>query len=340
MMCKEAERDVDLSQPVHLSMFGVDHKSTRHLSAAQAGLTSADLSDLELAWAIGFPDIGGLRASPVIIGSTLFYHGIQNELLGMDTQSACVKWVYDAGAALRTSIAYGDLGHSGRMALIVADHRGFVHAIDARTGVGIWATEAKHTARAGITGSPVLWRDKVIVPISASGVGRAANPRVRVLCGARGGGGPGRAHGPQALDPSHHGRGHLHGPGQPRRKEAAGSLRCRGLVHPDRGCRTRPGLRDHRPEHVTARDGYQRCDPGSRCTNGRARVGLPGPGPRRVECCLSRSLGELRSELSESGGERAQGPRLRRLGHHRQARRRQGHPPGRPEVGGCLGPGS
>src|SRR5690606_6630813 len=114
---------------------------------------------------------------PVIIGSTIFYHATQNKLLAMDTNSACVKWVYESENPLRTSIGYGELGDSGKKALIVGDRRGTVHAIDAKTGTGIWSTYASHTQRGGITGSPVLFKDKVIVPISASGVGSGANPR-------------------------------------------------------------------------------------------------------------------------------------------------------------------
>ena len=72
MMCSDGRRLVDLDQPASMLRVGVDENNSRHLTAAAAGLTTADMSRLELAWAVGFPGTSGLRASPVIIGDTLF----------------------------------------------------------------------------------------------------------------------------------------------------------------------------------------------------------------------------------------------------------------------------
>jgi len=178
MMCKPDQRTVDLDQPVSLSMFGTDLKNSRRLTAKQAGLTSVDLSKLELAWAIGFPKTTSLRASPVIIGSTMFYTPTPTgKLLALDTQTACVKWAYDAGVPLRTSVSYGELGNSGKQALVFADARAQVHALDARTGTLIWKANGRHDTSGGITGAPVLYKDRIIVPVSASGVGSGANPQ-------------------------------------------------------------------------------------------------------------------------------------------------------------------
>ena len=72
MLCKPDQRAVDLSQPVAMSMVGADPRNSRRLTAQQSGLTSADLRNLELAWAIAFPKTAGLRTSAVIVGSTVF----------------------------------------------------------------------------------------------------------------------------------------------------------------------------------------------------------------------------------------------------------------------------
>jgi polyvinyl alcohol dehydrogenase (cytochrome) len=177
MMCKPEQRAVDLSQPVAMSMVGTDPRNSRRLSAQQSGLTSADLRTLELAWAIAFPKTSGLRTSAVIIGSTMFYAPVPTgKVLALDTRSACVKWAYDAGAPLRSSLSYGDIG-GGRMALLFGDARGNVHTLDAKTGTQIWKAEARHDAFGGVTGAPVLTGNRIIVPISSSGVGRGADPK-------------------------------------------------------------------------------------------------------------------------------------------------------------------
>jgi polyvinyl alcohol dehydrogenase (cytochrome) len=178
MMCKPDQRTVDLDQPVSLSMFGVDINNSRFMPAKQAGLSTADMKSLELAWAIGFPKTTSLRASPVIVGSTMFYTpSPTGKLLALDTKTACVKWAYDAGVGLRSSVHYGELGTSGKKALIFADGRAQVHAVDAKTGKLIWKADGRHDTTGMITGAPVLYKDRVIVPVSASGVGSGANPQ-------------------------------------------------------------------------------------------------------------------------------------------------------------------
>lgn len=178
MMCKPDQRAVDLTQPIAMSMYGTDARNSRRLSAQQSGLTSQDLGNLELAWAIAFPKTAALRTSAVVIGSTMFYAPVPTgNVLALDTRSACVKWAYDAGVPLRSSLSYGELGSSGKMALVFGDARGNVHTVDAKTGTQIWKAEARHDATGGITGAPVLVGNRIIVPISSSGVGRGADPK-------------------------------------------------------------------------------------------------------------------------------------------------------------------
>jgi polyvinyl alcohol dehydrogenase (cytochrome) len=184
MMCKPEQRAIDLTANASLTMVGADHNNTRRLSAQQAGLTSAQLGDLELAWAIAFPKTTSLRSSPVIIGSTMFYAPTQTgKLLALDTKTACVKWAYDAGGPLRSSVSYGVLGASGKASLVFGDARGQVHAVDPRTGTLIWKAEGRHEPAGAVTGAPVLYKDKIIVPVSASGVGAGANPSFECCTG-------------------------------------------------------------------------------------------------------------------------------------------------------------
>ncbi len=181
MMCSGSKLAVDLEQPVILPRVGVDYQSTRRMSSEQAGLSSADLADLELAWAIGLPDTNALNASPVIVGTTMFYNaGQTGRVLALDVTEPCVKWIYESGTQLRTSVTYGLLGGApgsgGIESLLLADRQGKVHAIDAATGELIWIAEARHSPNTGISGSPILFEDRVLVSVSGSGVGRGANP--------------------------------------------------------------------------------------------------------------------------------------------------------------------
>ncbi|MCW8196276.1 PQQ-binding-like beta-propeller repeat protein [Proteobacteria bacterium 005FR1] len=178
MMCAPNKRRVNLDQKPTLSQFGTDLESTQFMSAKQAGLSSKDLANMELAWAVAFPDVSALRGIAPIVGDTMFVGANSTgKLLAMDTNTACVKWAYDAGSPISNSVTYGELGDSKRKALVFAVGRGEVQAVDAKTGEKIWSSHAGHSARAGITGAPIIYKDRIIVPLTSSGVGSGANPK-------------------------------------------------------------------------------------------------------------------------------------------------------------------
>lgn len=175
-MCAADNRAVDLNQPLSFSYTEADGNNTRHLSAAQAGLTTADMPKLELAWAVAFPETSSLRAAPVIIGSTIFYSATDSgRVFALDTDSGCAKWVYNAETRLRSSMAYGVV--DGLSTLVFSDGRGMIHSINAENGEAIWVASGQASNNQGmLTGTPVIHEDKIIVPVSGSGVITGGNP--------------------------------------------------------------------------------------------------------------------------------------------------------------------
>ncbi|MEX1257730.1 MAG: PQQ-binding-like beta-propeller repeat protein [Gemmatimonadota bacterium] len=178
MTCTAAARRVALEGPVAMRTAGVEVTASRMISAEAAGLSRDDFARLELAWAIAFPGVTGLRAGPVIVGSTVFYSAVNTaKLLALDTESGCVKWVYDSPTPLRSSVSLGEIGAPVRPALFFGDARGQVHAVDAETGAAIWIASGRaDEGSSNITGSVVFHDGKVIVPLSASGVAAGSNP--------------------------------------------------------------------------------------------------------------------------------------------------------------------
>jgi polyvinyl alcohol dehydrogenase (cytochrome) len=186
MLCPVGQRTVDLSRGASLSMFGVDLESTRDLSAEQAGLRRSDLKNLELAWAVGYPQTQGLGASPVVVGDTVFANG-GGKLMALDAASGCAKWIYDGGPS-RSSLTYGEIGASGevggRKAIIYAAGPGDVHTVDAQTGELIWKADGRPAnGVGGIRAAITQYGDLLIVPISASGVGAGANANFECCVG-------------------------------------------------------------------------------------------------------------------------------------------------------------
>lgn len=176
-MCSADNRAVDLGQAPSFTFTEADGNNPRHIDAAQAGLSTADMANLELAWAIAFPATSGMRAAPVIIGSTIFYAATDaNRVFALDTESGCAKWVYNAESRLRSSLAYAVVYGVGT--LVFGDQGGMVYALNAESGEPIWVESGQATDNeAMITGTPVIHEDRVIVPLSGSGVITGGNPR-------------------------------------------------------------------------------------------------------------------------------------------------------------------
>ncbi|HEY8540293.1 MAG TPA: PQQ-binding-like beta-propeller repeat protein [Steroidobacteraceae bacterium] len=176
-MCPADKRVVDVSKPVVSAGFGVDRHQTRSLTAEQAGLKKSDLKDLEIAWVIGFPGQGsGTGAS--IVGSTMFVTG-GGRLMALDTETGCVKWAINASS--RNTPAFGEI--DGRKVVALSVGRD-VLVVDAKNGEKIWQASGQAENNVGsIRGGVVIYKDKVIVPISASGVSAGMRPQFECCTG-------------------------------------------------------------------------------------------------------------------------------------------------------------
>ena len=177
MLCAPDKRAVDVAKPVVSFGFGVDRKQTRSLSAAQAGLGAADLKNLDVAWAIGFPGQGN-GTGAAIVGDTMFVTG-GGRLLALDTASGCAKWAMPVTS--RNTPAFGDV--DGRKVVALSVQRD-VLLVDARTGEKVWQANGQASDNVGsIRGGVLLYQDKVIVPISASGVGAGGQAKFECCVG-------------------------------------------------------------------------------------------------------------------------------------------------------------
>lgn len=184
-LCTVSKQQVDLDQSISLARYGVDYHSSRNMTATQAGIGKAEMAELELAWAIAFPDVSALRASPVIVGDTIFFSATgSRKILALDADSGCAKWVFDSPTRLRSSLAYGPLGEDGIKAIVYGDAEGFVYAINAQNGEMVWSQDVRSHGRGiRLTGAMVLHKDRVYVPVSSSGVSQGGTPTFECCVG-------------------------------------------------------------------------------------------------------------------------------------------------------------
>jgi len=179
LMCSADKRTVSASATVIANGFGVDGNQTRSLSAAQAGISKSQLSNLEVAWSIAFPGQGAGTGASVLSDGTIFITGGQ-KLMAVDAASGCVKWAYAANS--RNTPAIGVIG--GRKAVAVSVGQDIL-VVDAATGALVWKASGQPVDGSGgqIRGGVIFAKDKVIIPISASGVASAMNPRSECCSG-------------------------------------------------------------------------------------------------------------------------------------------------------------
>jgi polyvinyl alcohol dehydrogenase (cytochrome) len=179
MMCAPDRRAVDLKVAATVSGFGFDLLNHRRLTREQAGLATNDMIELQLAWALAFPKVTTLRAQAAVVGNMLFLPvGDVSQLYAIDisADTPCFKWVYQNDIPLRTGAAYGEL-RDGRKVLVFGDIGPIVHMIDATTGKEIWQRSVRLTSLSNGTATPVIYKDRVYVPLSASEINVGADEK-------------------------------------------------------------------------------------------------------------------------------------------------------------------
>lgn len=177
--------DVDLTTGPILGDWGYGAKNHRYQTAEGGGITSANISDLTLKWAMAFPNATEMRSQPALIGDTLFIALFDlDKIYALDANSGCVKWEYTTLTGPRSSIGYGVV--NGRPTLWFGDIGANVYALDPLTGKEIWRKNLAIHSQSAITGQAVLNDDILYVPMSLYEIMSAASPTYQ-CCQGHGG---------------------------------------------------------------------------------------------------------------------------------------------------------
>jgi polyvinyl alcohol dehydrogenase (cytochrome) len=146
----------------------------RFQSAEMARLSAAEVPQLKLKWAFGFP--GALRAygQPAVLGGMLFVGSAGAKVYALDAKSGCIFWEFTAKAPVRTAISVGQ-GPRG-FSVYFGDQRANAYALDAMSGQQVWTQRVDEHAAAGITGSPVLDEGVLYVPVTSREEATTMNP--------------------------------------------------------------------------------------------------------------------------------------------------------------------
>jgi polyvinyl alcohol dehydrogenase (cytochrome) len=163
--CQSPAGPINLKAP-HWNGWGYDTDNTRH--QPNPGLKAEDVPRLKVKWAFAHPATQAI-GQPAIAGNRLFVTSDSGQVLSLNAQTGCAYWAISAGAPVRASVSIGPLpaGSKAKFAAYFGDERATVHAVDAETGQTLWKRKLDNHPVARITGSPVLHRNRLYVPVSS-----------------------------------------------------------------------------------------------------------------------------------------------------------------------------
>ena len=162
----------NLSSRPQWNGFGVDSSNSRY--QPRPGMTAADVPNLELKWAFGFP--GGTQAygNPAIVAGRVYVGSDNGTLYALDAGTGCTYWSFKADGGVRAAPSVAAIGR--KYAVFFGDLKANLFALDADTGAVIWRKKLDPHRFARITGAPVVVDGKVYAPVSSTEEAPAAQP--------------------------------------------------------------------------------------------------------------------------------------------------------------------
>jgi len=168
--------------------WGNDVSNARFQSAKEAGLSADQVPNLKLKWAFGFPGAEEVYGQPTVAGGRVFLGVDTGAVYSLDAETGCVYWSYQADAGVRTAISIGPVKGKGpaKYGVYFGDIRANVYMLDASTGKEIWKVKVEDHPVAKVTGAPMLYEDRLYVPVSSQEERSAGWSTVYPCCTFRG----------------------------------------------------------------------------------------------------------------------------------------------------------
>ncbi len=167
--CPASAKLADPSAGPAWNGWSADATNARFQSGKAAGITAAQVPNLKLKWAFGLPNAASMYSQPTVAGGRVFFGADTGYVYALDAKSGCVAWGFQASSGVRNAPSVGPVkGHPGSSyAVYFGDLRGNVYALDAATGRALWIVSADPHPLAAVTGSPILHKGRLYVPLAS-----------------------------------------------------------------------------------------------------------------------------------------------------------------------------
>jgi polyvinyl alcohol dehydrogenase (cytochrome) len=163
--CAASPRPINLKGP-QWNGWGFDLDNSRF--QPDPGIKAEDVPKLKVKWAWAHP--GPMATGqPTIIGDRLYLTVEAGMVICLNAQTGCAYWAMQPGAAVRAAVSVGPMpaGSKAKYAVYFGDEKSNVQALDADTGKLIWKTKVEDHFLSRITGAPILYRNRLYVPVSS-----------------------------------------------------------------------------------------------------------------------------------------------------------------------------
>ncbi|MEP7375176.1 MAG: PQQ-binding-like beta-propeller repeat protein [Chitinophagaceae bacterium] len=157
-----------------ISGWGGNPESTGFTTAADAGITPANVQTLQLKWAFAFPDVDQARCRPAIVGDWLITGTDIGDVFAINKKTGLIGWRFKTEANIRGGIQLYKSGDS--IKVLFADFSTNVYALDLRTGKLIWKKRVGPDSQSSESGSVAVYDNMVYIPVSSFEVVSAMNP--------------------------------------------------------------------------------------------------------------------------------------------------------------------
>ena len=186
--CAAGQSAFDFSARPDTAGWGVNLGNHRYYRPEIAGISAADMGELELKWAFAFPGALRARSQPAIAGGAVFIGSQDGTVYALDKATGCIRWRFSTVAEVRNGIVVADWTPDAKSPplLYFGDLVGNVYALNAVTGELVWRDRPDDHPSLTLTASPALHDGRLYVPLSSLEVTAAADPGY-ACCTFRGG---------------------------------------------------------------------------------------------------------------------------------------------------------
>ena len=150
----------------------------------RTSIRASNVSRLVLKWTHALASYSP-RSMPLVTEDTVFVGDGGRGLLALDRETGCVRWEFPHAGEIGSAILHQRTGDGVR--LFFADRQQGIFAVDARDGSLVWRGRPDIDNPVPLySGTPLVHRDTLFVPLSSQEIGLAAVPFYR-CCHTRGG---------------------------------------------------------------------------------------------------------------------------------------------------------